>query len=185
MTDCAHEATSDEEGFDTAVTRSCTVVEATSVHYTFRLDGDCWQALGPAKPCSTSEPSIYPGAGIYISPLSFTSRRPPAELWRIIHDVFAAMNMPYVEDYARFKIKVAAYFTSGFARFYVRIWCRQPTADDDAPYIVDIMRERVSFLFQHLLLCYTGVGVSRLYRRVQLPRRFVFAGRPCFGYKDV
>ena len=92
-------------------------------------------------PRDPSKPALQPGAGIYTSPL--TVNLPAAatleDVMRAIEDVQRALRMPAGLDKDRFKYGVAVYFTSGYARFSIRIWRRGSSSDS---YAVEVMRER-------------------------------------------
>ena len=102
-------------------------------------------------------PSCQPGAGIYTSPLTVNVVKDINILEDESSDIFTKLNMPNLYDSTRYKWNVATYFTSGYARFSVRIWSRE-TSDN---YAVEIMRERgdrilVTRLFEYLSSVITG-----------------------------
>lgn len=108
------------------------------------------------QPIDPSKPSLQPGAGIYTSPL--TVHVPDlTSLGDVVHgiaDVLRVLRMPNIFDAGKFKYNIAVYFTSGFARFSIRIWRHVNVSADDA-YVVEVMRERgdrilVTRLFEFL-----------------------------------
>ena len=95
-----------------------------------------------SQPRDPSKPALQPGAGIYTSPLTVNVDGPVKLVEGVITDVLRVLRMPNAFDATRFKFNVAVYFTSGYARFSIRIWRRTvPEGSNDA-YAVEVMRER-------------------------------------------
>lgn len=92
-------------------------------------------------------PPIQPGAGIYTSPLTLNVVKNIDDLVKEIHQVLHKLQMPNYYDSVRFKWSIATYFTSGFARFSIRIWFRKISGNSEKSsnsnnYAVEVMRER-------------------------------------------
>ena len=92
-------------------------------------------------------PPTQPGAGIYTSPLTVNVVKNIDDLVKEIHQVLHVLQMPNYYDSVRFKWSIATYFTSGFARFSVRIFSRKISGNSGKSsnsnnYAVEVMRER-------------------------------------------
>jgi hypothetical protein len=92
-------------------------------------------------------PQTQPGAGIYTSPLTLNVVKNIDDLVKEIHQVLHKLQMPNYYDSTRFKWSIATYFTSGFARFSIRIWFRKISGNSGKSsnsnnYAVEVMRER-------------------------------------------
>ena len=114
----------------------------------------CEEARDPSKP------ALQPGAGTYTSPLTVHVAESAGlqDVIGVIKELLRVLRMPNEYDADKFKFYVAAYFTSGFARFTVRIWrraasCREVTDTAGGvsavaeTYAVEVMRERGDRIF--------------------------------------
>jgi hypothetical protein len=137
--------------FNESVFKSCSVIPASAdcVKYdpvTMSLNYPDLVQIPLSVKCSHQMPKgnglpvLQPGAGIYTSALTFNTRSKLDVLVEKIHQVLHILQMPNYYDSYRFKWSIVTYFTSGFARFSVRIWSHN--SDNSDNYAVEVMRER-------------------------------------------
>jgi hypothetical protein len=87
-------------------------------------------------------PALQPSAGIYTSSLTMNTMLDFKDLVVRITQTLKALRLAFSFDEKKFKFEVVGYFTSGFARFTVRIWSRLV-----GDFAIEVMRERGDRIF--------------------------------------
>jgi hypothetical protein len=92
-----------------------------------------------STPDSDLLPAFEPVGGIFTSPLTMYNSLKLDDLVVRISQVLDVLKMKFIFDNKYFKWYVVTHLTSGYARFYVRIWRRV-----QGDFSVEVMRERGS-----------------------------------------